>query len=664
MVHILYLSICAAFLVNAWFLAGRLAARAGQAGWKKSLALAALFAAVFAAGQLFFRGAEPRGGYDNDHDFQYMSLSFFRPGSAGMSMAVKEASPLIFGALGDAAGGFSLRAAPLKNRLLMFLSAALLFACLLALGFGLSSACFGFALFYFNFLSALNADTFATTAANAFFLFSAIYAAAVLETRERNLKGLLWALAALFLVWTGRYELAVIPALMLSASLLRPGGALRALLLRPGDRAPAWLLAGTSAALCAAWALLVLARLNYNGPPPGEALKLLSHLRYQLGEGNLGVFLPGAAPLAPYLAAAAFILTFAKALASPRRGPALAGWTVLLLCALCFSSIFMLPDAYPLQFMRHRLYFFVPFVFLFAAAWEACFERPGGKAAAALKWGALACFCALYLNANLAAAKALEPEKRTNDREWALLLKAERDWPKGCALIFPDDDRHHRRALLEKYFPLVSGDCGRRVPACVIKYLPPTYAVFRAEPAPKPEGYGPADASYAGPGTRPLIEASFAHKFYTGWDFEERGEVPLRIGFYYADNPQDRAWLLNRDGLCAFKNGGYGEAEGAFRQALKLDPGCGVCRINLAAGLVFGGKGAEARRLVAAAGSGGTAGGGTALLGALKLAAEGENTKAVSALDAYISQNHQGEYLSMAFAYRRALTLGSRERQK
>lgn len=525
--HIFYWSICAAFLVNAGFLAAELAAWALGGDRKKKIGQVLLFASVFAAGQVFYGGVSPRGGYDNDHDFQHLSLRFFQLKSVSMSMAVKEASPLVFDALGDAVTGFSLKAVPAKNRLLMFLAAVLLFACLRAQGLGLSAAWFGFALFYFSFLAALNANTFSTTAANMFLLFSGLYAAVRFETVRRDLKGLLWALSAFFLVWTGRYELAFLPGVLLAVSLLSPGGALRALAAGPGSGAGSRALLGGAAALCAGWTLLVIARLRYNGPLPGEAANLLGHLQYQLGEKNIGVFLPSAAGLAPYLAAGALLLTFLKAWLSARRGPGLVSWGVVLLWILGFCSVFMLQDIYPLQFMRHRLYFFIPFVFLFAGAWEACWERSGGRAAAALKWGALACFCAVYLGANVKAALSLEPEKRTNDLEWALLLKASQNWPRGCALIGPGQDKHHRRAILEKYFPVLSGGDGRKAPSCFIRYLPPICSIFNDAGA----------SSCAAQGSRPLYESSFTHRFYTGWDSETRSGVPLTIGFYYADGP-------------------------------------------------------------------------------------------------------------------------------
>ena len=511
-VYSLYFAVCAAFLVNAAFLAVELFSRVALAGFKKSFCAALFFAAAFFAAQYFYGGLQPRGGYDNDHDFQYLSADFLRLKAAGIIVAAKEASPPAFDAVARLAGAESLASVPVRNRLLMFLSSALLFFCLRVSGAGLSAACFGFVLFYFNFLTALNGNSFSTTAGNILLLVSALCAAAVFEKDRRDAKGLLWAVSALFLVWTGRYELAALPGLLLFFSLISPDGALRALAAGPGTRCRAALILGSGAVFAAAWAAFTLSRTGYNGPPFTEAAMLLPHLAYQLGEGNLGAFLPAASVLAPCLAAGAFILVFRAG--RPRSG--LLSWPVLLGWILFSSAIFMLRDNYPLQFMRHRLYFFVPFVFLFSAAWEVLFERHGRAA-----WAALAAFCVPYIWLNAGAARALEPERRTNDMEWALLLEAEKNWPAGCVLALPEQDRHHRRALLEKYFPVMPG--GGAAPGCVMEYRSPARRVFDDWTAAPSENGG-----------KPFLEASFAHRFYTGWPSESKEAVPLRGGFYYA----------------------------------------------------------------------------------------------------------------------------------
>ena len=666
--NVLYFSICAAFLVNAAFLAAELAGWVKSGNWKKNLGLALLFAAAFAASQVFCRGISPRGGYDNEHDFNYLAVSFFQRSDRHV-MFGKEISPLVTDALSDAASGFSLEAILVKNRSLMFLSGVLLFACLLKLGLGLSAAFFGFALFCFNFLAFLNGNTFSTTAPNVFFLFSSLFAAAAFEKDRRDLKGLLWALAALFLVWTGRYELAFLPGLILAVSLLRPGGALRELALRPGARARTWLLLCPAVLLFTGWALMLIRGGDYNGPLFSEAARLFRNLQYQLGEKNLGVFFPQAAGLAQYLAVGALVLIFFRARFSGRDRLVLGA--VLLLWTVYAAAIFIPLDRYPLHFMRHQLYFFIPFVFVFAAAWEALWDRPRGRAlTAGLKWAALACFCALYLGANVKAVRSLEGEKRTNDLEWALLLKASKNWPKDCSVVYPVRDS--RYFLLRKYFPFYE-DRGRRgnrysgsrlwadplegVPpssGCFIKYLPPTYQIFSDADPGFSQDYNPASPSYAGPGDAPLYESAFRHRFYTIFaDSESRREIPVRLGFYRADNVKDKAWILDSEGLSLFRGGGLAAAELKFRGALALDPGCGVCRVNLAACLAFGGKKREASALILKiAASGGAA---MPLLAALTDVTAGEDAAALAGLEAFTAKHSIEQYLMMGFAYKFAL---------
>ncbi len=585
----------------------------------------------------------------------------------------KEASPLLTDALSDAASGFSLEAILVKNRSFMFLSAVLLFACLLKLGLGLSAAFFGFALFYFNFLVFLNGSTFSTTAPNVFFLFSGLFAAVSFETGRRDIKGLLWALAALFLVWTGRYELAFMPGLLLAVSLLRPGGALRELASERGTRVWIWLALALALSLFAGWLLLVIAPGHYNGPRFSEAARLLRNLQYQLGEKNLGVFLPPAAWLAQYLVSGAFILIFLRVWFRVRsrlvphppqadgQSAGLVLSAVLLLWTVYISAIFIPLDLYPLHFMRHQLYFFIPFVFVFAAAWEALWDRPPGRAlTAGIKWVSLACFCAVYLGLNVKAARSLESEKRTNDMEWALLLKASQNWPKDCSAVYPVRDS--RYFLLKKYFPFYD-DPGRSSSGCFIKYLPPTYQIFSDANPGFSQDYNPASPSYAGPGDAPLYESVFRHRFYTIFaNSETRREIPVRLGFYNAGSGKDKAWILDSEGLSFFRGGGLAAAELKFREALALDPACGVCQVNLAACLAFGGKKREASALILKITASGGAGGKLRLLAALTDAAAGEDGQALAELEALTAKNSPAsgiipgeQYLMMGFAYKFAL---------
>lgn len=649
-----WLAVLAAFLVNGWFLGADLLewARSGEA--RRKVAAAALLAAAFVCGQVCFSGVSLRGGYDNDHDFQYLSSDFFKPAPAGSAFYGKEVSPLVLDGIGDAVSGYSLAAVPVKNRLLIFLAAVLLFACLRRCGLGVSASFFGFSVFYFNFLSALNGNTFSTTPGNLFFLCSALYAAASFDGGRRGYAGLIWALCGLFLVVAGRYELAVLPGLWLAVSLARPGGSLRGLLHNAGDR---WRSAAAlcgMAALCCAWLWLVVGPASYNGPTGGEILRPWVHFMSQLWENNLAIALRLPALAVPLATAAAFIFIFYRAMAAgDRRRPVycalLAAW------ALYVSVIFSTQAEYPLHFMRHQLYFFIPFVFLAAFAWEAAW----GAGFARLKWPVLVVLCAVYLSANKAAALSLEGELRSNDLEWGVLLKASREWPRGCGLAYGPLDA--RRSVLKKYFPLLVGGCSGAAPACVYKYVPVHCQVFSGPENGRPEGcLGPWLPSGISSG-KPLAEVSFKHRFYTVFrDSETRFPVPVRAGFYPATGPADHVQLLNDEGLCLLQGGFPAGAAEKFRAALALDPSCADCKMNMAASLALGGGPgafAELKKVL----DSGPAGPRLPLLSAVYDAAAGDYAAALGKLRKISASSANGRYRTFSDSYRIAIELRGKE---
>jgi hypothetical protein len=582
---IFWLAICAAFAVCVWRLgAAALGACKGQPR-RRALAAGLLLAAALGGWQWLFSGVSVRGGYDNWHDYQYAGAEFFNPARFHLTFSGKEVSPLLLDGLGDAASGFSLAAVPVRNKLLLYASALLLLASLRLWGLGARAAVFGAAAYYFSFLAALNANTVSTTPGNLFYLTGALYAASAFELRSRDLKGLLWALCAVFLVWAGRYELAFMPAALLAFSLALPGGALRGLL-RGRERAPAAAMLGAAALLCAAWALLSLGQAQYNGPGLEEMVRPWAHLRYDLLERNLSLLrFPGRAIL---LAVPAAILVW-----SSRRAPARPRPEFYAVCAWALYSavIFSMAELYPLQFMRHHLYFFVPYAALAAYAWELLLPALGGRLGAA-QWALLAALLALYCRANSAAALALEPQARTNDIEWRLLIDASRSWPGGTRLLYGRNDE--LAGVLRKYFPLTD-DCGGGAGnGNALKYVPAACQVFTGPEGGRPyDCYGPWLPA-AAPRGEAWKEVSFTHGFYTTLSkCEARGPVPVRIGFYRAAGASDLAAVAARAGFCALSSGGAAAAVESFRSGLALDPDSADCRLGLAAALALDGRGKD-----------------------------------------------------------------------
>ncbi|OGR73502.1 MAG: hypothetical protein A2089_13305 [Elusimicrobia bacterium GWD2_63_28] len=527
-----------------------------------------------------------RGGYDNEHDFAALSVN---PGDGfGLAAAgfMKEISPLAADAAWDAAAGlFTDRPLPLvlwKNRLLALAAAA-------ALGLGayaLAGAAAGMAaavLCLFSFLTLLNSSSLASTSANLFFLASAVCAVSF-YWRRRTAADFYWSLASLWLLAAGRAELALFPLAVFlglwSVSFVRR--------LAAGPRGRALAVEGAAAAvyLCclALWGLRLKSVAAYNGPSPGEALGWLKHLEYQLGTANLALLAPALGGWAAWLAAGAALAALLLPAALPpgdrlRRstaGGALALWVI------CLSVFFLPLERYPLHFMRHQIYFFFPAALLFSyALGQAAALLPSRRGAYAVGLAA----AVLYAGLNYRAARALDGELRTNDREWQALLEGSRSLPRNCAVVYPElfDSRH---ALLKKYFRLAETE-EALAGSCFVKYVTPLYQTAQQKPARFLQNYNPASPDYAGGCEKPLAGGSFAHKFYTAWDGPSATQT-VRAAFCPADTPRDRAWRLNFRASLR-QPGEGGEAEKFLREAIALDPNCDVCRYSLALKLALRG---------------------------------------------------------------------------
>ncbi len=641
-------ALAASFLLTAWLLGADLLEWARGAGPRRALAARAAAAALFLPWQPAFSGVPLRGGYDNDHDFQYLGQAPFGHSRLRDCFSGKEVSPLLLTALGDAASGNSLAAVPALNSLLVFLAALLMYAFLRRGGLGGSAAAAGGAFLLLDFLSALNARTVSTTPANLFYLCAALYAAAAVDAGRRGLAGFAAALGALFLVWAGRYELAPVPAFLLAASLARREGGAGRLLAAPGRRAPALALAAGAAFLCAAWYLKIVAVFPYNGPQEFGPLQAARNFVYQFWSRDLGLVLhlPSAAAWA--LTAGGFALVFLKRPRSADGRPGAQAWAALL-SVLFLSAVFMPLDEYPLQFMRHQLYFLVPFAWLAGLAWSAAW---GGRAPRA-RWAALAALCALYLWGNVRAARSFDGSLRTNDLEWQLLLKASGAWPPGCALDYAPDDS--RRPVLLKYFPLLRGDCSAPAPSCVLKYVSAPCQIFSGPGGGRAPGCS-ADWLPPPAGTPAFpAESSFAHRFYTIFlGSETRAPVRVKIGFYRADSPADRARTARGEGLCALKAGLPAEAGLKFAAALRLDPACRACAADLAAAQILEGSPVWALTMKRVLDSG-PEDAERPLLLALGAAARGDHAEAERRLDFYTGEFGSGEWARSAAAFRKAL---------
>jgi hypothetical protein len=560
-----------------FFLARELAAlRPGRA------ALACALAAG-AAWLLLSASVPVRGGYDNEHDFSALSINPRNIFGAGEVKLTKELSPLVTDAAANLLSGNSLAAVLWKNRLLTLASGAALGLAGCALGGAAAGAVAAF-LYLFNFLLVLNSSSMASTGANLFF-FASSACAPSFYLRGGRPGQFYWSLASLWLLAAGRVELALFPlAVFLALWLYKSARRLAAG--RPDGRFAAELVCVAAFLGCFFLLKLWLSSVtSYNGPAAREFFRWPANLEYQLGLANLAVFAPALKGLAGWLAAAAALTGLALAASGPRGGR-LGGAAVyagLALWVAYMAVIFMPLDRYPLHFMRHQAYFFLPAALLFGLALSlAARLAPGRRFLAA---GAACALALAYAELNYRAARALDGALRTNDIEWQVLLEASKKLAPGCAVVYPepDDIRHD---LLARYFRLAETERAL-AGSCFVKYLPPVYQIPSAKYKKFILGYNPAAAGYVGEKEEPVFGRSFTHRFYSIWDGPNSAR-PVRLGFYPAQTPADKAWLLNFSaGLDPFDGGAA--AEKKLLSAVALDPACDACRYGLALRLALRG---------------------------------------------------------------------------
>ncbi|MCX5792345.1 MAG: hypothetical protein NTY45_09060 [Elusimicrobia bacterium] len=488
-----------------------------------------------------------RGGYDNNHDFLCLGRSFFSD-PPRLLLNFKELSPLFTDGLSDILSGNSLSAILWKNRLLPVLSIFVFFTGLRRLRAGITVSAVSAALLFLNFLSPLNASSFSTTSANVFIWLVSLLA--LIDAYASPVPGpaaLAWIISSMVIVISSRFEFLPVNLLAFAALAALMPAKERENFFKPANLA----LMACGIYLIGLWAVHEL------GSDPGRQLGMplnpLKHFIYQLGARNLAVIAGAAppypgpqdtgAPSAASLSAVFSYLFILSAFTGIAAGLRTGAWKnkrttaaliVLTAWIVYFSVIFVPLDFYPLHFIRHQLYFFVPFAFLSALALagleSAALRKERFKRAFyPLCWAAAGTYAAL----NAAAALGLNGELRTNDRELAFLMEAQRAWPAGCRVLLSQPDRlDTRRPLLEKYFPAVSAPPAGRE-KCLMAYVSPEPRIFTGRKAPYPD-LAPSAA---------WRSITFNHAFYTAFSGsgEETTEpVPLTVGFFRLESGSGR----------------------------------------------------------------------------------------------------------------------------
>jgi len=525
-----------------------------------------------------------RGGYDNNHDYLCLAADIFSPDTTKV-FSFKEIAPLFTDSVSNFISGNSMSALILKNRLLFVLSAFLFFIGLRKLKAGFFPSAAATVLLFFNFLSLMNASAFSTTASNIFIFVSAVLAAADAYSADKmRPASFAWMFSSLILIIMSRYEFAPVYALFITAVLLK-GYIKKDRFFR--DRLSAvTIAAGLTAAVLFSAAALGIKNPGGQLVKPVKTSLYMNSLYYQFWLNDINIMLGGKSAVLPEgestpevpagaKAFALLILLAASAAAACnfyRKGAKsdkLIFSAVLSAWIIYFIIIFQPLDKYPFHFMRHQLYFLLPFAYLAAAAAEGL----GGPAEKkrAVYTGGIILFSAVYILLNARTALANNNSLRTNDEELVFIMNSQRSWPAEARLLYPmtDPDDFHA-ALLARYFPAPD-------PRTELKDI---LAYASTEKLFGKHG-GPLEHKYISPAADAVFVSSktFVHEFYTEFrEKEERKEEELTVGFYRINgNSRAEGQLYIRNGVLETWKNDFGKAAEYFRKAADTDDGCLPC---------------------------------------------------------------------------------------
>lgn len=512
MIHILMQAVLLlAFSFNLFFIIKKVKG----INYKKNWILISFFL-IGAAAFFYLSQTTPiRGGYDNDHDFGYLSKDFFNLNDLRVIFQDKEISPLIFDSITNHIFSFSLKYIVWQNLLLMFISGLLLYLSVKIITENEIISLISFLLFCFNFLTLINANTLSTTPANIFYVMSAIYSLFNFYNKPEYMGNFLWSSFSILLLLTGRYEF-FLPLFPLYALLSFKYVIIKKIYGRRG--LIAFILFSIAIFL---FSILIFKVSPRNYPPVNTLYRfsfIFRNFNYQLGENNLYLifnFLNG-----KLLYLISIILIFmAYSIVRVKDKKSLKPLITLFIFfwLLFFSAIFQPMDLYPLHFARHHLYFFIPFIFFLSISLYYLYLRLTKRYKLFLSFmlGLLFCF---YLIFNIKALRFFDKSFRTNDIEWNLLIESQDKIPQNCSIYYPFEGA--RADILNKYF-----NSGKIKSECIVKYVSPELFIF------KNRQYAGLKKYLENMGS-PIIKKKFFHKFYTVWDSEEKDSIHLDIGFY------------------------------------------------------------------------------------------------------------------------------------
>ena len=463
--------------------------------------------------------APVRGGYDNNHDFQIMGNSISETKTLFL---YKEVSPVFLKSSIDIASNYSLAALLTFNRALPLLSLFLFYAGLRSIGSGIISSLLASVFLFLNFHLFLNASSFSTTSANFFTIISSFTAFSACFAKQKiSDEDIIWIFSATIITSMARIE--TVPALfIMGIGLLYEKRKVKDPILNSFSGKFLSILGIICLMPCLYFQLFKLSYSTIGLASTYTPLKIISLFHMQMIEENLAIlFSPVPAEAFPknikigigifiFIAIIICIFSYVKNKKNSDRIPALA----YLLTAIYFSLLYSWQDLYPLHFMRHRLFFMIPFAalipFLLRYINDIIFKI---RISRQLKYFFSAFFCISYFLLNISTAKALDNELRSNDLEWALLLKEQKFIRENY--LVTERILSAKQDMLNLYYRNASSKPLKR-----IIYMPSDYITHT-----KKRNW---EVRYA----VPFRTIKFKHAFHTTFQNETHEKIIIQPGFY------------------------------------------------------------------------------------------------------------------------------------
>lgn len=464
-----------------------------------------------------------RGGYDNQHDYNFLSMRM-----DDTIFSTKEISPIFFKEAVNKVSYFSLNAVLLSNRLLSVLSLLLFFAMLHSAGAGKYGSIAGSALLFLNFQHLAGVSSFCSTSINVFILIGAMSAILSVDVEKKIGTGqIAWIFSACCLAAMARVEhipmLFILGMFVLVMAIIRKNSVFKSF------KSMSLVVFGVS----------VLIFLFYFQLSEYKNLKLLHScvpidvLTEQLiGETIFPLFSFSPEKLLPFqtdninkcfYVSCAFVIIFLLI----KYAFGIKKWKItrfsgeafsLMLCSLYFMCIYVHQDEYPLQFVRHRIYLLTPLCAMAAFAVENMISDLDTKLRNKRNCAyILAAFLSVYFLLNLKTVIALNSQLRTNDIELSLLASAQKDF-QGKYNIYSDK----LNIFMDRYF---NNDFGNSH----IRYISAIELSSREYLL----GKDISDSCV------PLKKWKFVHRFFTYEPEETRDPITIEPGFYLCVKAED-----------------------------------------------------------------------------------------------------------------------------